>query len=100
VVAGGSYSLVKDGNDAHMSYWPRSHAWDRNGLDVGYWTTKAENWFQRHLVSLEAGNYTVVKNASNWRRALKYSAKKSQDLVRANERRADEALQERDHNDV
>jgi len=76
-----------------MSYWPRTAAWKGRGLDLGYWTSKAECWFQMQLSHLKNGEYAkVVKKASDWTHALKYSAKDSQQLVLANDTQAEHAL--------
>ncbi|KAG2746125.1 hypothetical protein P692DRAFT_201719030, partial [Suillus brevipes Sb2] len=37
------------GNVGKISWWPRPQAWAMSGLNVGFWSTWCEQWFQKCL---------------------------------------------------
>ncbi|KAL6299808.1 hypothetical protein BKA93DRAFT_715937, partial [Sparassis latifolia] len=50
----------------HVSWWPSPDIWKSCGLDVGYWTSGAEAWFQKRLEEMKTGKATVESQGS-WR---------------------------------
>ncbi|KAG1843504.1 hypothetical protein C8R48DRAFT_562443, partial [Suillus tomentosus] len=38
-----------------VSWWPRPNAWDASGLNVGFWSARCEDWFQRRLDNIREG---------------------------------------------
>jgi len=60
---------------AEISWWPKQSTWEGSGLDVGYWSTDNEVWFQKHLKVIH--NYNglgpaLCYSAAEWRNKLKY----------------------------
>ncbi|KZP19820.1 hypothetical protein FIBSPDRAFT_743283 [Athelia psychrophila] len=55
---------------ADASWWPKSSTWKASAMDVGYWTHTCEEWFQRRLKGIRAGEENV-RSAKQWRQALK-----------------------------
>ncbi|KAI0069674.1 hypothetical protein K474DRAFT_1610123 [Panus rudis PR-1116 ss-1] len=59
-----------DKQTSDCSWWPLQHTWNRSPYDAGYWTPKAESWFQSHLSKILSGE-AKVKSAKVWRHDLK-----------------------------
>jgi hypothetical protein len=68
---------------ADMSWWPKHLAWVKSGLNVGYWSTTCEVWYQKWLEAIRSGAATL-RTASDWKASIKF-AKKTQQLVAANQ---------------
>ncbi|KAF9062808.1 hypothetical protein BDP27DRAFT_1140444, partial [Rhodocollybia butyracea] len=47
----GTYEVMTDGamQTSFRSWWPRPAAWKVCGLNCGYWSRDAEQWFQTRL---------------------------------------------------
>ncbi|KAG2121584.1 hypothetical protein BD769DRAFT_1361306 [Suillus cothurnatus] len=41
--------IIHDGTMDKVSWWPRPQAWAASGLNVGFWSTRCEEWFQKRL---------------------------------------------------
>ncbi|KAE9386290.1 hypothetical protein BT96DRAFT_839466, partial [Gymnopus androsaceus JB14] len=57
---------------ALKSWWPRPQAWKLSGLNTGYWSSDAEQWYQRHLEKIRSGEATIMTN-NEWRPAIKFN---------------------------
>ena len=40
---------------ADCSWWPKQSVWELCGLNVGYWSSDCEIWFQSHLATIRQG---------------------------------------------
>lgn len=69
--------------DRHSSWWPQFHQWEDSGLDVGYWGSYCETWYQNRLNKLLSGELTV-RGGREWKVALKME-KLTGKLVKNNE---------------
>ncbi|KAG2109495.1 hypothetical protein BD769DRAFT_1365361 [Suillus cothurnatus] len=38
-----------------LSWWPRPQAWAGSGLDMGFWSSQCEDWFQKRLENIHQG---------------------------------------------
>jgi hypothetical protein len=54
---------------ADCSWWPKQSVWELCGLNVGYWSSDCEVWFQSHLTSIHQGD-AVLKSSREWRKCL------------------------------
>ncbi|KAF8226420.1 hypothetical protein L208DRAFT_1302020 [Tricholoma matsutake] len=54
---------------ADCSWWPKQSVWELCGLNVGYWSSDCEIWFQSHLTSIRQGD-AVLKSSQEWRKCL------------------------------
>ncbi|PFH52201.1 hypothetical protein AMATHDRAFT_140710 [Amanita thiersii Skay4041] len=52
-----------------FSWWPKHSTWRECGLDVGYWSSACEAWFQQRLKAIKGG-YAQPNTATEWRKAL------------------------------
>ena len=60
---------------ASVSWWPKQFTWEASGLNVGYWSTDDEAWFQKHLKDIRKYHGTgnpPYHTAAEWRNKLKY----------------------------
>lgn len=66
-----------------VSWWPRPQAWAASGLNVGFWSTRCEEWFQKRLGNIREG-VSRIRNtrvnddngpmtATRWKRSLKFN---------------------------
>ncbi|KAG1901221.1 uncharacterized protein F5891DRAFT_1187916 [Suillus fuscotomentosus] len=46
---------TNDGNVEIVSWWPRPQAWAVSGLNVGFWSSQCESWFQSCLDNIRQG---------------------------------------------
>lgn len=69
--------------DKTSSWWPQHHHWQSSGIDVRYWSSACESWFQRRLGALRDKGYTV-RQGKEWGNALKLF-KETVRLVKRNE---------------
>lgn len=60
---------------AHVSWWPCPHSWAVSGLNTGYWSPKAERWFQTRLEAIRKGEQGP-RRAIDFRNMLKYGRPK------------------------
>ncbi|KAG1746847.1 hypothetical protein EDB19DRAFT_1631184 [Suillus lakei] len=79
------YYLYND-NDTmdKVSWWPRPQAGAASGLNMGFWSTQCEEWFQKHLNNIREGvsriHNTHINNnngpmtTTQWRCSLKFNA--------------------------
>ncbi|KAG1722613.1 hypothetical protein EDB19DRAFT_1645694 [Suillus lakei] len=44
-----------NGNVEIVSWWPRPQAWSVSGLNVGFWSSQCEAWFQLRLNNIQQG---------------------------------------------
>ncbi|KAG9313662.1 hypothetical protein JVU11DRAFT_5998 [Chiua virens] len=60
---------------ADVSWWPKQSTWESSDLNVGYWSTDNEAWYQKPLQKIceynEKGKPSY-HSASDWQKALKY----------------------------
>jgi hypothetical protein len=57
-------------SQSHSSWWPKHTTWMCSVYNVGYWSPANENWFQRRLDLIRAGN-ADLKTSQQWREQLK-----------------------------
>ena len=60
---------------ANVSWWPKQLIWEACGLNVGYWSTDDEVWYQKHLEKIrqyDGSGHPPYCTSSDWRKALKY----------------------------
>ncbi|THH14954.1 hypothetical protein EW146_g5451 [Bondarzewia mesenterica] len=72
---------------AEMSWWPQHKTWCESGLDVGYWSSLCEDWFQNRLSQIR-DNWATLRSAREWRSSLRFRSKETRQLEDANERAA------------
>ncbi|KIJ32862.1 hypothetical protein M422DRAFT_127413, partial [Sphaerobolus stellatus SS14] len=50
----GVYRVFKDPkrNPRQLSWWPKPTAWANSGLDVGYWSSECESWYQQRITDI------------------------------------------------
>ncbi|TFK58176.1 hypothetical protein BDN72DRAFT_751479, partial [Pluteus cervinus] len=48
------------------SWWPKHAAWEKAGLNMGYWTPDCEVWFQIRCNSIRDGT-AMLRTAEQWR---------------------------------
>ncbi|KAI0743260.1 hypothetical protein BC629DRAFT_1296985 [Irpex lacteus] len=53
-----------------ISWWPLPDVWAGSEMDVGFWSSKAEQWFQRRCAELLVGKAKAKTNHA-WRKDLK-----------------------------
>ncbi|KAJ4469377.1 hypothetical protein C8J55DRAFT_492089 [Lentinula edodes] len=75
----GSYEVAtgfisKDGiqQTAIRSWWPRSGAWKSCGLNCGFWSEDAEDWFLTRLHKILHMDVLSVMTGQEWRAKLKF----------------------------
>ncbi|KAJ3859441.1 hypothetical protein EV359DRAFT_50836 [Lentinula novae-zelandiae] len=72
----GTYEIAtgKFAQYAIRSWWPRPISWKSSGLNVGYWSSDAENWFQSHMKGiLETPGSVKPLSNNQWRSVLKFN---------------------------
>ncbi|GJE99714.1 hypothetical protein PsYK624_159850 [Phanerochaete sordida] len=80
------YANDKDRSASDSSWWPKDSTWRESGMDVGYWTRQNEEWFvtRRNLLedAVRTGDTAALKlrTAQQWRKALRYEAKRSRNF--------------------
>lgn len=60
---------------ADVSWWPKQSIWEACGLNVGYWSTDNEIWYQKHLQKIREYDgkcCAPYHTSSDWQKALKY----------------------------
>ncbi|KIM61759.1 hypothetical protein SCLCIDRAFT_25569 [Scleroderma citrinum Foug A] len=60
---------------ADVSWWPKQSTWEGSGLDVGYWSSDDEAWYQKRLELIRncgTDSQHLCMNATQWRNTLKY----------------------------
>ncbi|KIK32508.1 hypothetical protein CY34DRAFT_19003 [Suillus luteus UH-Slu-Lm8-n1] len=77
------YVQTNDGNMEIASWWPRPQAWVVSGLNVGFWSSRCESWFQSHLDNIRLGvsreRHKLTNDANGpmtgaqWKRSLKFN---------------------------
>ncbi|KAI0758391.1 hypothetical protein BC629DRAFT_1598065 [Irpex lacteus] len=53
-----------------ISWWPLPDVWTGSEMDVGFWSSKAEQWFQKRCAELLEGK-AKAKTNHTWRKDLK-----------------------------
>ncbi|KAJ7097627.1 hypothetical protein C8R44DRAFT_989000 [Mycena epipterygia] len=74
----------------YVSWWPPHTAWHFSGINIGYWTPACEDWFQRRLAQIHAGE-AQLQTRTQWRHNMTYEVKCSP-LSFTNDRLAAEFL--------
>ena len=69
--------------DKTSSWWPQHFQWQDSGIDVRYWSSSCETWFQRRIEALRNKGYTV-RQGKEWGNSLKLF-KETIRLVKRNE---------------
>ncbi len=54
----------------HVSWFPKDASWRGCGMDVGFWSSDAETWYQRRVVRYLGGEFKC-ENQTEWKRSLK-----------------------------
>ncbi|KAK7029036.1 hypothetical protein VNI00_014746 [Paramarasmius palmivorus] len=80
----GTFTVTK------KSWWPKPNSWRVSGLNVGYWSSAAEVWFQARLKQIESGSATLY-NGRGWKDCIKY-VRRSNEIAARNENLADQFL--------
>ena len=62
-----------------MSWWPTPAVWRESGMDVGYWTSANEAWFQKRHHDILHKNAQLYM-AKRWKEKLKYNIKDTRKL--------------------
>ncbi|KAG2141207.1 uncharacterized protein EDB93DRAFT_1089504 [Suillus bovinus] len=81
----GTYHICDNArNVAKISWWPRPQAWATSGLNVGFWSTQCEQWFQKHLDNIRDGvsqnrhmstnDINSLMTSSQWKTSIKFNA--------------------------
>lgn len=68
-----------------FSWWPKQSTWEASGMNVGFWSSVAEHWFQLHLSSILQGKAKPL-TASKWKDALKLEKPTMGKMVRSLEK--------------
>lgn len=71
---------------AEMSWWPKPNAWEKSGLNVGYWSADCESWYQRRLENIRTSK-VELRSGGGWKQAMRLQ-KKARHLVDAYEEAA------------
>ncbi|KAG2739436.1 hypothetical protein P692DRAFT_201729657 [Suillus brevipes Sb2] len=82
-MCGTYYVQTNDGNMEIASWWPRPQAWAVSGLNVGFWSSRCESWFQSRLDNIRQGvsreRHKLTDDANGpmtgaqWKRSLKFN---------------------------
>jgi hypothetical protein len=66
-----------------VSWWPRPNAWDASGLNLGFWSARCEDWFQKCLDNIREGvshvQHSSTSDTNNpmistqWKHSLKFN---------------------------
>ncbi|KAK0458337.1 uncharacterized protein EV420DRAFT_1236530, partial [Desarmillaria tabescens] len=62
----------RDGNDHQqtmLSWFPKPAAWATSGLNVGFWTSDCESWYQKRLQE-NMSESAVLRSTNQWRHSL------------------------------
>ncbi|KAJ3897150.1 hypothetical protein F5879DRAFT_785075, partial [Lentinula edodes] len=51
---------------AIRSWWPRSGSWKSCGLNCGFWSEDAEDWFLKHLHKILHTEQVSVMTGQEW----------------------------------
>ncbi|PBK83280.1 hypothetical protein ARMGADRAFT_945059 [Armillaria gallica] len=54
----------------HVSWFPKNASWRGCGMDVGFWSSDAETWYQRRVARYLGGDFKC-ENQTEWKRSLK-----------------------------
>jgi hypothetical protein len=65
-----------------ISWWPRPAAWNKSGLNVGYWTPACEAWFQNRKTQIAEGTARLL-TGSQWKSSMRLFSQ-SKGLVEIN----------------
>ncbi|SJL15608.1 uncharacterized protein ARMOST_19111 [Armillaria ostoyae] len=79
----------RDGNDQQrtmLSWFPKPAAWATSGLNVGFWTSDCESWYQKRLQE-NMSESAVLRSTNQWRHSLRF-LKRSQRVAETNEKLA------------
>jgi hypothetical protein len=84
--------LVGQGSQKYdSSWWPKLSLFELSPLNVGYWSSACEQWFQTRLSDIRSGT-AWARTATEWRNSLKLW-KPTLGLVRKNEAAAGDFLE-------
>ena len=65
-------------NTAYPAWWPKPNAMEFGGLNVGYWSPNAENWFIHRVEKIRRGEkVTGLQTQTNWKRSIKFYTRKT-----------------------
>ncbi|KIJ34741.1 hypothetical protein M422DRAFT_134740, partial [Sphaerobolus stellatus SS14] len=51
------------------SWWPKPTAWGGSGLDVGYWSSECESWYQARIKLISEGT-APLRTVEQWKKSL------------------------------
>ncbi|KIJ39789.1 hypothetical protein M422DRAFT_118499, partial [Sphaerobolus stellatus SS14] len=49
-----------------LSWWPKPKAWEKSGLDVGYWSSECESWYRERLKKIDE-NAMELRTHDGWK---------------------------------
>ncbi|PBK62599.1 hypothetical protein ARMSODRAFT_895501, partial [Armillaria solidipes] len=75
-----------------LSWFPKPAAWELSGLNIGFWSSDCESWYQSRLAEINSPN-AVLRSTNQWRHSLRF-LRRSQKVAEVNERLAGEYLQD------
>ncbi|KAK0230328.1 hypothetical protein IW262DRAFT_1453227 [Armillaria fumosa] len=84
----------RNGSEPQHSFvlwFPKPAAWETSGLNIGFWSSDCELWYQGHLNEINSPD-PVLWTTNQWRHSL-WFLKQSQKVAQVNERLAAEYLQ-------
>ncbi|KIJ33495.1 hypothetical protein M422DRAFT_264603 [Sphaerobolus stellatus SS14] len=67
----GVYHIIQEPGKTpkQISWWPRPNAWAHSGLDLGYWSSECESWYEEMLNRINEGT-AKLRTSHDWKRAL------------------------------
>lgn len=72
---------------AEVSWWPKPAAWNRSGLNIGYWSSDCEEWYQNRLSEIRSQKADPRSHAK-WKHALRLGRRSVRQVVDVNEQQA------------
>ncbi|KAI0666351.1 hypothetical protein C8Q78DRAFT_984036 [Trametes maxima] len=68
----GTYKVADAGHvePAHLSWWPRPMQWKTSGLNLGYWTQQAEQWFVTRIGNIRQGRAEPMSGKA-WKSSIR-----------------------------
>lgn len=67
----GSDGIDRVNQTQDFSWWPKHNTWEDGGLTTGYWTAKAENWYQACKARYSQGVMAPMES-KRWRSSIRF----------------------------
>ena len=81
VISADEWLSSTDGSNtstADCSWWPKHATWIKSGMNIGYWSEQNEQWFVHRRDNIRKGGDALkLRNAKQWRTALRYELPRS-----------------------